>query len=142
MDHMRGKAWLLLVPLVIFLFPHRGYLSIRRDIIYDVAAALIIVLALNAPSAARVLNRSVLQWLGRISYSLYLVHVPILTALFSRFAGQPIWLIAITGIVAALLAATAMHSLVELPAIKLGQRFAPAGRLTTPAPAIAGPDSG
>jgi peptidoglycan/LPS O-acetylase OafA/YrhL len=129
---MRGKVWLLLAPLIIFLFPHRGYLSIRRDIIYDVAAALMIILALNAPSVARVLNRSVLQWLGRISYSLYLVHVPILTALFTRFAGQPIWLIAITGIVASLLAATVMHSLVEVPAIKLGQRFAPAVRSTTP----------
>jgi peptidoglycan/LPS O-acetylase OafA/YrhL len=140
MDGLPWKAWLLLVPLAIFLIPHGGYLSIRRDTIYDIAAALLILLALDAPAVTRALNHRALQWLGRISYSLYLVHVPILTALFSRMAGQPIWLFAITGIAASLLAASVMHSLVELPAIRLGQRrVVRAVRSTTSDPVIAGP---
>jgi peptidoglycan/LPS O-acetylase OafA/YrhL len=60
---------LLVVPLGIFTIRHT-YLDCGNDALYDIGAAMVIVLALDVPSIARILNRPVLQWLGRISYSL------------------------------------------------------------------------
>ena len=138
-DRLQWSAWLLLVPLLVFLTSHRGYFSIRRDAIYVIAAAVLIVVALNSPSVVKTLNWRALQWLGRISYSLYLVHLPILATLFVHMQGQPVWLIAATGIATSLFTATIMHSLVEIPAIRLGQlKVVRVVRSTTADPVIAG----
>jgi peptidoglycan/LPS O-acetylase OafA/YrhL len=45
------------------------------------AATLFVYAALTLPAFARLLGRRLLQWLGRISFSLYLVHVPLLYTL-------------------------------------------------------------
>lgn len=58
-----------------------------------------------------------LEWLGRISYSLYLLHVAI---------GHPlIESIGVTGAIAVSIAASAMtYVMIEKPAMRLGHRFA------------------
>ena len=129
----RIRIALIAVPLYIFTIPHHGYLSIRRDALYDFGAAMVIVLALDIPSISAMLNRTVLQWLGRISHSLYLIHTPILLLIFYAFLGRvPFSFIAAAAIVASLTIATLMHRFVEMPAIKLGQRVVRARPLDFP----------
>jgi len=63
--------------------------------------------------------------LGRISYSLYLVHVPILLAVLHLGYGRfPTWLLIGTGLALAFLAAEVMNRVVELPSQKLGRTLA------------------
>lgn len=69
------------------------------------------------------------QWLGSISYTLYLVHVPVLYALgvvFGPEAGQnPV--AKLTGLAASLILATVLTKVVERPAMALSARLFPRG---------------
>jgi peptidoglycan/LPS O-acetylase OafA/YrhL len=130
---------LMVLPLMIFTIEH-DYISIWRNALFDVGAALIIVVAVDVPPIAATLNQSVLQWLGRISYSMYLVHLPILLLIFYGLLGRvPFGFIPLAGIAASLCAATLMHRFVEVPAIRLGQRVARGAHSTPP---LAAPESG
>jgi peptidoglycan/LPS O-acetylase OafA/YrhL len=64
-------------------------------------------------------------WLGDISYSLYLIHMPVLLALVYLFYEKvPLGpMIALT-LPAMLVAAQLMHHLIELPSMALGRRLA------------------
>jgi peptidoglycan/LPS O-acetylase OafA/YrhL len=53
----------------------------QRGLVPIGAATLFVYAALALPAFARLLGRRLLQWLGRISFSLYLVHVPLLYTL-------------------------------------------------------------
>ncbi len=79
-----------------------------------------------------------LQWIGRVSFSLYLIHNPITGAVFR--VGQPIaagsasgqaivWVMAIA---ACLVASEIMWRVVEKPTMRLAQRIKPAQRLAAP----------
>jgi peptidoglycan/LPS O-acetylase OafA/YrhL len=55
-------------------------------------------------------------WLGQVSYSLYLVHAPVLVATMFALRGTlPLWASLTIGMVASLAAAEAFHRLVEAP---------------------------
>jgi peptidoglycan/LPS O-acetylase OafA/YrhL len=126
----RMRIALVVVPLIIFTIPHI-YLYSRNDALYDIGAAMVIVLALDIPSISAILDRAALQWLGRISYSVYWIHTPILFAMFYALLGRaPVGLIVVAVIVTALIAGTLMHRFVEVPAIKLGRRIAQGARGT------------
>lgn len=71
-------------------------------------------------------------WLGRISYSYYLWHIPMLMALATAFQGRGAsawWLLAAALLLTAAVAELCFRA-VELPGIRLGRRFAgePASR--------------
>lgn len=77
------------------------------------------------------LNVGVLQYLGRISYSLYLIHFPmshVITTLGSQVSGNSpspavatMWLV--LALVASLAAAHIMYILVEAPSVRFAARF-------------------
>jgi peptidoglycan/LPS O-acetylase OafA/YrhL len=109
-----------------------------RDVTIGIGAALIVAAALANERAAPLLRARPLLWLGKISYSLYLVHLPLLLAVIYVFHGY-----ASVGVLAALFpigafaAASFMFLFVERPAIRLGRKlakallpFAPATRAT------------
>jgi peptidoglycan/LPS O-acetylase OafA/YrhL len=128
---------LLVVPIVTFTIEHRGYLSIRRDTLYDISAAMVVVLALDTPQITAMLNRVVLQWLGRISYSVYLIHTPVVVLVFHALIGRTtLWSIVLAATGVTLATATLTYRFVEMPAIRLGQRAA------RPRPIIAAAESG
>jgi peptidoglycan/LPS O-acetylase OafA/YrhL len=128
------RVLLLAVPATTFCIDN-GFLSGSRDLLHDIAAAMLIVLALNTPKITSLLNCAGLQWLGRISYSLYLIHFPILLALGHIMLGHVSFgLYALTVIVTSLSAATLMQMFVEAPAAKLGQRIARPKSLQTVIP--------
>lgn len=66
-----------------------------------------------------------LRWLGRISYSLYLVHVPIggLVLSIARRTSLPQWLSGIIAVSLSLIAAWLFYQWVELPAQRWANRI-------------------
>ena len=72
----------------------------------------------SEPWLRTLLHRRTLTFLGDISYSLYLVHLPVLMAALSfGFGRAPTPVVLAIAVVTALLAATALHAAVEQPAI-------------------------
>jgi peptidoglycan/LPS O-acetylase OafA/YrhL len=63
-------------------------------------------------------------FLGDISYSLYLIHIPLLLALmFTLYGHIPTSMIAVIAIVVAVVAAAIVRALVEKPSIDLGRNL-------------------
>ena len=86
-------------------------------------AGLLIALILVWPGASAVLSTRPLQWVGTRSYSLYLVHLPLLHVLNAAFAmeGAPWWYVVFVA-AASLLYSAVFFSLVEKPSIRLAGR--------------------
>jgi peptidoglycan/LPS O-acetylase OafA/YrhL len=92
-----------------------------------------IVTAINSSAASRLLNSAIPTFLGRISYSLYLIHAPVLLALtfgmhkqLSAWAQFPIYLVAAIG------AAYLFCISVEEPFTRMGQRLGRRSAVSTP----------
>lgn len=71
----------------------------------------------DAPIAKMVLSKDVMVFSGKISYSIYLLHLPVFDYL-QRFTALLQWpvLFAIVGIAVTILLATASYRLIESPA--------------------------
>ena len=96
--------------------------GLASDVAVYLASVLLIVLAQQPTGFRSLLRRAPLVWLGHVSYSLYLVHVPVLVASMVLLHGTlPIWACLAVGIVASLPAAEAMHRLAEAPARDLAR---------------------
>jgi peptidoglycan/LPS O-acetylase OafA/YrhL len=92
------------------------------DIQIGIGAFLIIVLCVSAPYLSRGLSIAPIEWLGRVSYSLYLVHLTLLATLFHLFYGRVnSYVLSVITIVGSLLLAQIFFKLVEEPSIKLGR---------------------
>jgi peptidoglycan/LPS O-acetylase OafA/YrhL len=90
-----------------------------------------ILLALNSPLARRVLTAAIPTFLGRISYSLYLLHAPILLALtFSPLGHLTPWAQFPIYLAASLVAATLFNRAIEEPFIGLGRRLGRFGMMS------------
>ena len=88
-------------------------------------SCLVIIGVLAPGPIRRALSSPACAWLGAISYSLYLVHVPlILAALILLHAVLPAWVILAGAIPASLLVAWAFDRVVAKPSVRLGQRLA------------------
>jgi len=101
--------------------PARGTLLVPSIV---VATAALIASQVAAPVGAitAVLANPVARWIGRLSYSLYLVHVPVLGASEYLLRGSP-WATKMTVYAAGSLAAACLlHWAVERPFLRLKQR--------------------
>jgi peptidoglycan/LPS O-acetylase OafA/YrhL len=92
-----------------------------RDPVIGVAAVLLVALVPHTPPVARALTWKPVLWLGRVSYSLYLVHLVILLGLL-RSMSNPL-LAALLVLPLSLIAAEVFHRYVEVPSNKLGARI-------------------
>jgi peptidoglycan/LPS O-acetylase OafA/YrhL len=93
------------------------------DYLRGIGSLVVIALSLGAGAFQRALQHRVPVWLGRISYSLYLVHLPIIYIADQFAFDVPM---AVKGPVLIMLsigAAFALAELVEFPSIRLGKRF-------------------
>lgn len=76
-------------------------------------AAGVVIVSLAWAPAMRLLETRVMQWLGKISFSLYLIHVPILATLAFAVGSENWPLIGLVGIPLCFLAAWAFYQAVE-----------------------------
>lgn len=103
---------------VIYCAPHY-----RMETALEGVAAVYGVLAvMTRPVLQNWLSVKPLLWLGRVSYSLYLVHIPVLFALFHGMGNRVSFaLLAVAGLLITLTVAQAFHWLVEKPSLQLGR---------------------
>ncbi len=84
-------------------------------------AAGLVLAAVGVPFLRRALESRPSQWLGRVSFSLYLVHVPILASLGFLLGDDKWWLVALITIPLALLIAWGFHLALERPSHRLAR---------------------
>lgn len=109
------RAVLLLIAVVLF--------SMKSDLAIYAGSVILIVVAQEEGSFRRFLRSAPLVWLGRVSFSLYLVHVPILVACVHALHGTaPPAVAAALGSLLALAAAALMRWAVEEPSRRLARR--------------------
>lgn len=98
----------------------------RSLIDYGVAGSVIILFlfALNSPKTSLLLNTKAVLFLGKISYSLYLIHPIVILLMFNIFIDSlsTLTLIVLIPLISVVFA-TLMYYLVEEPSIKAGRYF-------------------
>ena len=113
--------WIAAVALLMFPGPT---VSNYYDFIWGAGAVILLVMTIGSPRADRLLSVPPCVWLGRVSYSLYLIHVPLLAAAIHLAHGWlPLPLTVVCVIPLALAGAGLMHRLVEQPSIQLGRHL-------------------
>jgi peptidoglycan/LPS O-acetylase OafA/YrhL len=140
----RRPAWiagrLFLIGAGLYSAPHflaLGYPT--GDYMSAVGAAAVIVAVMSSPLAKRLLSLPPIRFLGDISYSFYLVHLPVLVFVtswvFPATHSGAICLLA--GAIATLLVAAAFREFIEVPAMRRARPLweAPEARYRSPAPA-------
>ena len=94
------------------------------------AACCYVIAAFTSSTLVRFLSGGAALWLGKVSYSLYLVHLPILLTLLHLFSGQvPLPALLAATVVISLIAAGLSYRWIESPAIAFARN------VTQPKPA-------
>jgi peptidoglycan/LPS O-acetylase OafA/YrhL len=84
-----------------------------------VGAGIVVLLFLGQRNAVGLGNSLPVYWLGRRSFSFYLVHEPIVVSVAVALHTTQVWLVLIVALPCTLIAATAFYRLVERPSHKL-----------------------
>jgi peptidoglycan/LPS O-acetylase OafA/YrhL len=114
-------AALWLAALALMLFPGQS-VTAYYDFVWGAGAVALLALMVGSLRAAHLFSASPLVWLGRVSYSLYLIHVPLLIAVVQVTYGRaPLWLAVAAAIPLSLGAAEVMYRFIEMPSIGLGR---------------------
>jgi len=121
-----AQSYCLLIVGILFMSVKWYSLSVTgADILYGIGSGLIILLTLRLANVQRILMTPCLAWLGRISYSLYLLHDPILlfcVCTLHNYLSFPEWLLVFFA--AALFVSHLSYKYVECPSIALGRYLA------------------
>ncbi len=118
-----ARAGLLVAALMLYL-PVAGQTTEVADALTGLGAALIILCALHSARVSGVLRHAIPEYLGRVSYSLYLVHGTVLFALVNMFYGKMSRVpLACINCVCALAMAHVFCVVVEEPSMRLGKRL-------------------
>ena len=114
---------------------HKLHLAPEDDWVASIGVVLFITAALGSARVIAVLTHRIPMWLGRISYSLYLVHAVVLLSFVHLLYGKvPLALIWTMTVVVSLALATLAYRYVELPGIALGKRLTRRSRRTPTLP--------
>ena len=109
------------------------------DAAVAVAACVLMVSAMAPGRIRELLQARPWQYLGRVSFSLYLVHIPVMKTCFALMPQAPAWWAVLVCLPCVALATHVFHIAVEQPAQRLGRwgpgsapkRFAPPVATTT-----------
>ncbi len=132
MNMLKRPTYWAIAILGIFLYAYipsllnyAGYENAAWDSFTAIGAAVIILFSLiHKPTETWLVQRPII-YLGKISYSMYLIHAPILFAfgyLFYKKSTPTFWLIPY--LATTIILAVAMYHTVELPSIRLGRALA------------------
>ncbi|MGR4064686.1 MAG: acyltransferase family protein [Vulcanimicrobiaceae bacterium] len=97
------------------------------------AAVLLVALVPHTPAVVRAFEWPPIEWVGRISYSLYLVHIVVLMVVW-RLTGSPL-VAALVFVPLSLAIADLTYRYVEVPSIALGRRLTARRIAPVPSPA-------
>ncbi|MCB5282394.1 MULTISPECIES: acyltransferase [unclassified Arthrobacter] len=116
-------AWFLVAAVGLFL-ANAEWVSREEPIpgveaLVTVGAALIVLLFVSCGAAKRLGDSASAQWLGRVSFSLYLVHLPIILAGVTLFRSVSLPLALAVSVAASFAAAELFYRYVEQPAHRL-----------------------
>lgn len=101
-----------------------GLPEVAQSVLWGLAgagAALTVLLAVLWPPLQAGLELRPVQWLGRVSFSLYLVHVPIIATLVYLFGMSRWWLACLIAVPLSLVTAEAFQRWIEAPAHRLAR---------------------
>lgn len=139
-----GLAWAALTVAAVLLLLSQWWLRAFRlvapvpvsaaGVLAVTGAALVCFLAMTCPAVRGLCSLRPARWLGTVSFSLYLVHEPILVSVSSLVGGsmRGVMVTTVAAVVLGLLAAAVFHRLVELPSQQLARAV---GRRLQGAPA-------
>ncbi len=95
------------------------------DTMFGLFAVYLITLCAGFPRVAAKLSGRVCLWLGDTSYSLYLIHMPVMLAIFCLLYGRASYAVTVTiAFPLILLAGHFTHCLIERPSMNLGRKAA------------------
>lgn len=87
-----------------------------------VGACILVLAAIHWPAARKLLEARPVQWLGTISFSLYLIHEPIVVAFGFMFGSDRAVLAVIVSILTSLVAAVLFYRFVEKPSHQISKK--------------------
>lgn len=130
-DHRTGNGrgaalvlravFLLLSPWLIRNYPNLDFLVDPLEGVAAIGALLAVYCALAVPFARKFLETKIMLWFGMISFSLYLVHEPVVITSARIFGDQNLVLAALVAICVAIPLAFAFYRLVEVPSHRLAR---------------------
>jgi peptidoglycan/LPS O-acetylase OafA/YrhL len=124
-DHSALKAALWVVTITTLVLAYALDPLTSHKLIAGAGAFGLVVLCLCSDSAGRILTLPLIAWLGKISYSLYLIHLPITLAILHLFGDRAfITPLLAASLMASLGAAALMNRFIEQPAQQLGRKLA------------------
>jgi peptidoglycan/LPS O-acetylase OafA/YrhL len=130
---LRGRSLArLIAPLALLLLTADRWLpgatrgAAAGGVLVMTGATLAVIAPLVDPRCATLLTSRPFAWLGRRSFSLYLVHEPIVITLAFALKAPPVWALAPLAIPLSLAAAAGFHRVVERPAQALSRDAAAA----------------
>jgi peptidoglycan/LPS O-acetylase OafA/YrhL len=87
-------------------------------------AIAIVAMCTGENRITRLLETPLPAWLGKVSYSLYLIHVPAMLTVFYLFPGAPYLLNAGISLLCALAMAEVLYRRIEAPSMRIGRNWA------------------
>jgi len=128
LSRWRGMAGMavLIFGLAIFWIPW----PVQNGRADGIAAALIVAAALGCPILVNWLKAKTLLWLGRLSYSLFLIHVPIILTTIIIFQGKVPLLACVITLLFCIAAAEIFRRSVEQPSVRLSRGWVKPNPLT------------
>jgi peptidoglycan/LPS O-acetylase OafA/YrhL len=125
----RLSRWTILCLWCVGFIPFYLFNGMQQRMIIAVASGLLIILTLSSGTVQKTLSHAFPAWLGKISYSLYLLHVPIMLATIQLLdpcftpSIQSNAIILVLSMGLSLLLATVFQRFVEQPMIQLGKKL-------------------
>lgn len=132
-----ARAGLVVTAVALLGYPQWLGGSHATGLLVTIGAVLLVLSALVLPAVREVLEWRPVQWLGSRSYSLYLVHEPIVVAVAFALAVPAFPVLLVAAVPAALLVAEAFFRIVERPSQVLAKRAGAAARRAARRPLVA-----
>ena len=121
----KPAAWASVVAVGSFMLLLLAGKAVRDDLLFGLICGALILAASGSSPLSAALDSAPFRWLGRISYSLYLVHFPLLALLFHGASSVRAGVVAaLSGVILSLALATLLERTLERPAIAWGRAAA------------------